>query len=243
VDVQVPVNSRDEFRELADAFNEMTRSLKAKTEQLEEKARENEELLLNILPAPAAQRLREGDGRFTQTFADVTVLFAELRGFDAVSERLGADKALALCQDLVVAFDEAAERFGVEKVKTVGSSYMAVCGLSVERPDHASRMVEFAQEVVRIVKRFNLERGTELSVETGVNAGPVVGGVVGRSKFIFDLWGETVTVAHALPDPGGASIQVTGAVHERLGDLYPFEGPGEAEVKGKGRVPVWSLKV
>src|SRR5262249_45970250 len=161
-------------------------------------------------------------------------------GFDAVAERLGADKALALYQNLVVAFDEAAERLGVEKIKTVGSSYMAVCGLSVQRPDHAARMVEFAQEVVRIVKPFNLERGTELSVETGVNAGPVVGGVVGRSKFIFDLWGETVTIAHALPDPGGASIQVTGAVRERLSDLYPFEGPSEAEVKSKGRVAVWS---
>jgi len=243
VDVQVPANSRDEFRELADAFNQMTRGLKAKTEQLEHKARENEELLLSILPAPAAQRLREGDGRFTQTFADVTVLFAELHGFDAVAERLGADKALALYQNLVVAFDEAAERLGVEKIKTVGSSYMAVCGLSVQRPDHAARMVEFAQEVVRIVKRFNLERGTELSVETGVNAGPVVGGVVGRSKFIFDLWGETVTVARALRNAGGASIQASGGVHERLSDLYPFQGPGEAEVKGKGRVPVWSLKV
>jgi len=242
LDVEVQVNTRDEFRELVDAFNSMIRSLKAKTIQLEQKVRENEELLLNIMPAPVALRLREGDGQTPQSFADVTVLFADLIGFEHVSETIGADRSMALLQDLVVAFDETAERIGVEKVKTVGSSYLAVCGLSVERPDHLNRMIEFAQELVRVVQRFNLERGTTLVVEIGINAGPVVGGIVGRKKFIYDLWGDTVTIARGLKVNGVTSIQVTGTVQERMQGLYHFEKLGDVEIRGKGRIPTWTLK-
>jgi class 3 adenylate cyclase len=242
LDVQVHVDTQDEFRELADAFNEMTRKLKANADQLEQKVRENEELLLNILPASAAARMQEGDGQSPQSFNDVTVLFADLVGLDALSETLGEDTSLVMLQDLVGAFDEAAERFGVEKVKTVGSSYMAVCGLSVQRPDHTSRTIEFAQELIRIVQRFNRERGTQLVVEIGVNAGPVVGGVVGRKKFIYDLWGDTVTIARGLGSDGVTSIQITASVYERVRDLYPFESLGEVEIQGKGRIPTWTSK-
>jgi class 3 adenylate cyclase len=141
----------------------------------------------------------------------------------------------------VVAFDEAAERYGVEKVKTVGASYMAVCGLSEQRPDHTPRVVEFARELPRIVTRFNQERGTSLRVEVGINTGPVVGGIVGRRKFIYDLWGETVNIARGLGSDGEASIRVTEEVRDRLRDLHEFEGPAEIEIKGKGRVSVWAV--
>lgn len=243
LDVQVPVESQDEFGDLARAFNKMSRSLKTKSTQLYDKIRENEELLLNILPAPVASKMQAGDGHQNQTFADVTVLFADLLGFDAVTESLGADKALQLLNDMVVAFDEAAERFGVEKVKTLGTSYMAVCGLSVERPDHTNRILDFAQEFVRIVKRFNAERGTNLVAEIGINCGPVVGGVVGRSKFLYDLWGDTVTLARSLKSDGITSIQVTDEVRERVRELYPFEPLGQVQIKGKEPIATWTVRV
>jgi class 3 adenylate cyclase len=241
VDVQVAVTSQDEFRELAETFNEMMRSLKQKSELLEQKVRENEELLLNILPGSAAARHKLGE-QISESHADVTVLLADVVGFNELVESM-PDRAVGLLNDLVVAFDEAAQQHGVEKVKTVGASYMAVCGLSVERIDHSRGMIEFAQEMLRIVRRFDQERGVALGIQISINAGPVLGGVVGRTRFIYDLWGDTVTVARRLHAGGEVNtIRVTKAVYDRLHEMYSFEGPNEVDVPGKGKLAVWSLK-
>ena len=120
--------------------------------------------------------------------------------------------------------------------------YLAVCGLSVHRPDHTRRLVEFGQDLLRIVRRFNLERGANLGVRVGINTGPVVGGVVGRTRFIYDLWGATVNVARGLAAGEADTVRVTQAVHDRLGDLYDFEGPLEGEVPGERKRPVWSVR-
>ena len=167
---------------------------------MQSKIVENEELLLNILPAPAAARLREGDHSATQAFADVTVLFAQVAGLQDLTNRVGTDEAMMVFKELVIVFDETAERFGAEKVTTSGVSYLAVCGLSVPRPDHTTRLVDFATELLKIVERFNRERQADLKLLIGINSGPVTGGVVGRSKFIYDLWGDTVTIARGLGD-------------------------------------------
>src|SRR4029453_11901032 len=126
---------------------------------------------------------------------------------------LGEGDSMALLSDVVAACDEAAEHHGVEKVRTIGSSYLAVSGLSVERPDHTARMVEFAREVVRIVKRFNAERGVHLVAEIAINTGPVIGGLVGRRKFIYDLWGETVKLAKGIESDGKRPKVVTCLVY------------------------------
>ncbi|MFN6107766.1 MAG: adenylate/guanylate cyclase domain-containing protein [Planctomycetaceae bacterium] len=237
------VSTRDEFRELADAFNEMSAGLKDKTEELELKVRENEELLLNILPAPAAAKLRGGDAAATQNFGDVTVLFAEIQGLTEYSATHGEEKGLTLLHDLVVAFDDAAEQIGVEKVKTSGATYLAVCGLSVQRPDHTSRVVDFAQELVRIVERVNRDRGSMLRLQVGINAGPVTGGVVGRNKFIYDLWGETVSVARRLGERSElrSSVRLTRAVRERVQEQYPLGEPHSVELPGRGAVETWQV--
>ena len=235
-DVQVDVDSSDEFRELADAFNRMTDTLQARSHQLEQKVSENEELLLNILPASAVAQMRGGDGNSNQSFADVSVLFADLDGLDGADET-----ALDLLKELVAAFDEAAEQAGVEKVKTVGSSYLAVCGLSVQRPDHVDRTIEFARTMTQIVRRFNAERGLQLSIDIGVNAGPVVGGIVGTNKFIYDLWGDTVTIARKLRCDEGMSIVVTEGVYDRLQGTRTFVPAGGTTVKGKGPIKTWRL--
>ena len=246
-DVSVKLKSKDELGELANSFNSMTQKLHQKTEQLQEKVRENEELLLNILPGSVAAR-RMGateDDRLAQNYSDLTVLFASVDGLEEIqSERSGQD-ALVMLNDLVVLFDEAAEKFGVEKVKTVGSTYMAVCGLSVQRPDHTNRIAEFGQDLVKIVERFNRERNVQLRLMVGINAGPVVGGLVGRNKFIYDLWGDTVSIAQELLNlhEGSSQIIVTAAVHDRLQDLHTFESAGEATIKGRKPIKTYALKL
>ena len=149
---------------------------------------------------------------------------------------------MALLSDVVAACDEAAEHHGVEKVRTIGSSYLAVSGLSVERPDHTARMVEFAREVVRIVKRFNAERGVRLVAEIAINAGPVIGGLIGRRKFIYDLWGDTVKVAREIESDGGrTSILVTRPVYERVRELVGFGAATRTEVRGTGSIELFAV--
>ena len=197
---------------------------------------ENERLLVSLLPASGAAHVRDGNAEARQAFADVTVAYINLAGFDSMSPPLGDDDSMALLSDVVAACDEAAEHHGVEKVRTIGSSYLAVSGLSVERPDHTARMVEFAREVVRIVRRFNAERGVRLVAEIAINAGPVIGGLIGRRKFIYDLWGDTVKVAREIQSDGRTSILVTRPVYERVRELVVFGGPTRVEVSGVGLI-------
>ena len=240
--VRVDLNSRDEFGELARTFNQMSESLREQRSELEAKARENQELLLNILPAAAVAQRRDGDEKATRQFADVTVLVAEFVGLDSVSGPGSERAAMDFVSDLIAACDEATERCGVEKVRAVGSAYLAVCGLSLPRPDHAARTVQFGRDLCRIVAQFNSLHGTALSVSVGVNSGPVVGGVVGRQKFLYDLWGDTVAIASRLAAQNGQAVVVTEPVHDRLVDLYAFEGPVDIEVRGNGAVKTWTLQ-
>jgi class 3 adenylate cyclase len=242
VGVRVALDSRDEFGELARTFNQMSESLLEQRRELEDKARENQELLLNILPAAAVAQRLDGDEKATRQFADVTVLVAEFVGLDSVSGPGTERAAMDFVSDLIAACDEATERTGVEKVRAVGSAYLAVCGLSLPRPDHAARTVQFGRELCRIVAQFNRLHGTALSVSVGVNSGPVVGGVVGRQKFLYDLWGDTVAIASRLAAQNGQAVVVTEPVHDRLVDLYAFEGPVDVEVRGKGTVKTWTLQ-
>ena len=237
--VRVDVQSQDEFGDLARVFNDMSASIETQKQKLEQQVHENQELLHSILPASAVAQRREGDERASREFADVSVLFAELIGMEEFSNRDGESKALALLGDLIAAFDEAAEKSGIEKVKTIGGSYLAVCGLSVHRPDHARRVIQFAQEMTRIVGIFNRDENAGLSLAVGINSGPVVGGVVGRRKFLYDLWGDTVTIARKLASGEGSAIRVTASVHERLGEQFTFRGPIKTD--GKPGAEVWEV--
>jgi class 3 adenylate cyclase len=232
--VRVDVRSQDEFGELAHVFNDMSASIETQKQKLEQQVHENLELLHSILPASAVAQRREGDERASREFADVSVLFAEILGMEEFSARAGESKALALLGDLIAAFDEAAEKSGIEKVKTIGGSYLAVCGLSVHRPDHTRRVIQFAQEMARIVGIFNRDEHVVLSLAVGINSGPVVGGVVGRRKFLYDLWGDTVTIARKLASGEGSSIRVTSPVRDRLGEQFNFRGPIKTDGKSGG---------
>ena len=211
LDVQVDVAPDDEYRELGEAFNEMVRSLRSSREDLDRQVQENERLLQSLLPASAAAQVRGGTSETPQSFADVTVALINLVGLDGLAIELGEDRAMGLLSDIVGALDEAAEHHGVEKVRTIGASYLAASGLSLERPDHTARMVEFAREAVRIVRRFNSERQTNLAAQIRINAGPVIGGLIGRRKFIYDLWGDTVRLTRRMASDEQTPIVVTKA--------------------------------
>jgi class 3 adenylate cyclase len=240
--VSVDMNTRDEFGELAGVFNDMSSNLRRQRAELEHKALENQELLLNILPVSAIEQRRDGDEKATRRFADVTVLVAEFHGVDDLGDHVDDSRGISLLGDLVAACDEAAEKCGVEKVRAVGSMYLAVCGLSVSRPDHATRAMHFARELIQIVAAFNREHAASLVLSIGINSGSVVGGVVGRHKFLYDLWGETVAIASRLAAYDGSAVHVTQQVYDRLSDLYTFEGPVDIDLPGRGIVKAWQLK-
>jgi class 3 adenylate cyclase len=241
---EVKVKNKDEFRELANSFNEMVDNLDQQKKLVLQKNQENEELLLSILPESVAKRVQQGEENIGDRFSNVTVLFADLGGFIELSETLPASETVSLLNSLVSAFDDAAEKHGVEKVKTIGSSYMAVSGLSVVRLDHAKRIIDFAQDMLRIMRRFNQEQKLNLKLRIGVNSGSVVAGIVGQGKFIYDLWGDTVNVANRLRSQGEwNTIQVTQNVHNRIAEfIEDFEPAADLSMSGKGKMATWSTK-
>ena len=240
-DVQVKVKSHDEFGELGRVFNQMSENIKLQTERLEGQVRENQELLHSILPASAVAQRQEGDEKANREFADVSVLFAEIIGMEELGSKLGEAGALSALGDLIEAFDEAAEESGIEKVKTIGGSYLAVCGLSVTRPDHVRRIIQFAQQMERIIGLFNREEKASLAISIGINSGPVVGGVVGRRKFLYDLWGDTVTIAKKLSAGNSTAIRVTSQIRERIGDQFNFGVSRKIEAEGKPSIEAWEV--
>ncbi|TIM33634.1 MAG: HAMP domain-containing protein [Mesorhizobium sp.] len=240
----VPVRTRDEIGQLCAAFNGMVEELREKNVVIENKNRENEELLLNVLPAPIANRLRGGEERIADGFAEVTVAFADLVGFTALTSEMPPQEVVTFLNGLFTRFDAAANDLGIEKIKTVGDAYMAVCGLPVPVANHAERMVRMAIRMVHITREHAMEHNVPMKLRVGVNSGPVVAGVIGKSKYIYDLWGDTVNLASrmesgSIPD----AVQVTRAVYERLKDQFVFEPRGAIEVKGKGKVEAWLLRL
>jgi class 3 adenylate cyclase len=241
-DVTVDFTSQDEYQDLSMAFNEMTQSIHKQTAQLREQEQKNNKLLLNLVPPAVAARLANGERDVAQRYSDVTVLVARLAGFTEATESFSAEKTVGLLDDLITAFDEAAERHRAEKLKTSGYTYVAVCGMSEQLLDHSKRMVEFAMEIVQILSRFKRESNINIDVRIGLDTGPVTGGVIGRSKLTYDLFGETVDNARGMMSESPADIiLVSQTVYDSLHDLYGFYGPFQVRGAGDG-VVAWALK-
>jgi class 3 adenylate cyclase len=242
LDAIAPLDSDDELGELAKSFNEMVGGLRDQTNLVEQKNQENEQLLLSIFPPAIVKRLKQGEKNIAENIANAAVLVADLIGFSAIAAELTAYETVTLLNDLVTSFDEAANRYSMEKIKTSGDSYIAVCGLSIPYLDPDKRAVDFAVEMVAIVRRFNRERGFHLNISIGINAGDIVAGIVGRNKFVYDVWGDTINEASALKStcsPG--EILVSDLVYYRLQDLHEFEAVKVTPDNGKEPLKAWRL--
>jgi adenylate cyclase len=196
----------------------------------------SEGLLLNVLPKSIAERLKRNPGVIAEAHDDVTVLFADVVDFTPFTERTPPARVVGVLDEIFSAFDALAVRHGAEKIKTIGDAYMVATGLPDPRTDHAEAMAAMAldmrDEFARVCKPLEVE----LAVRIGMDSGSVVAGVIGRNKFIYDLWGDTVNTASRLESHGlPGAIQVSEAVYRRLGDRYEFEDRGEIEIKGKAR--------
>jgi adenylate cyclase len=220
------------------ALTELARQHRA----LEREQAKSERLLLNVLPEPVASRLKEQEGIIADACADVTVLFADIVGFTSLSERLSAADVVALLDRVFARWDALAAHHGVEKIKTIGDAYMVAGGIPLARADHAEAIAELALAMRPELVRCAAETGLPLEVRIGIDTGPVVAGVIGRAKFIYDLWGDTVNTASRMEShaPPGA-IQVTQRGYEHLRERYELRPRGTIEVKGKGPMTTYLL--
>jgi class 3 adenylate cyclase len=217
------------------------RTIRRQLEELDAERGKSEALLLNILPASVAERLKADDRAIADGFAEVTVLFADIVGFTKLAERLSPVEVVRRLNELFSMFDDLAEELKIEKIKTIGDAYMAAAGLSGD-DGHAHAMAEMSLGMLERVKGFSTGHPEALSIRIGLNTGPVVAGVIGKKKFIYDIWGDTVNTASRMEShstPG--HIQVTEETRRRLADAYLFEERGEIDVKGKGMMSTYYL--
>ncbi len=217
------------------------RTIDEQVEELDTEKGKSDALLLNILPKKIADRLKADNKAIADGFAEVTVLFSDIVGFTKMSERLSPEQLVRWLNEVFSSFDDMAEEFGVEKIKTIGDAYMVVGGLH-GKLDHASAIADMALRMQSSMKAFGEKLGEDVSVRIGINTGPVVAGVIGKKKFIYDVWGDTVNTASRMEShsaPG--SIQVTEDTYARLKDAYLFESRGEIDVKGKGKMNTYFL--
>ncbi len=209
---------------------------------LEAEQMKTEKLMLNILPRPIAERLKRGEKNIAGSYPDVTILFSDLVGFTSMASVTSATDLVRLLNDLFTRFDKRADAIGLEKIKTIGDAYMAVGGLPIPRGDHANLCAEMALGMFDDLRAFNKENGKELNMRIGIDSGPVVAGVIGFTKFSYDLWGNAVNMASRMEStsqPG--KIQVSKGTYETLQESYFFKEAGEVMVKGIGMMPTHFL--
>lgn len=202
----------------------------------------SEELLLNILPASIAARLKATPGTIADGRDDVGVLFCDIVGFTSMSQRMAPAEVVRRLDAIFTAFDDLAARHGVEKIKTIGDAYMVVSGLPdpVSRPVH--RLAEMALDMRDAVAALAADLDEPLSVRLGIHVGPVIAGVIGRKKFSYDLWGDTVNTASRMESHGvPGAIHVSSSVQERIADAYALQARGVLDIKGKGPMQTWML--
>jgi class 3 adenylate cyclase len=242
IGVEVAVRGNDEFSELGSAFNDMSRSLRVKQDLIDEQRRENDRLLLTLMPEAMAKRYKEGEETIAEDHTDVAVVYADVVGFDEFSRGMRSGERLALLNGLWRSFDEAAERLGVEKVRSSQRGYLASCGLTVPRIDNARRVVDFTLELEAILERFNATNSSRVALRAGIDTGEVTSGLVGRTSMVYDMWGDAVTLAHRVQDVSSqAGIYATDRVVQKIGDAVPVVDSGTVATQ-TGEQRVWRLE-
>ncbi|MBU1214359.1 MAG: adenylate/guanylate cyclase domain-containing protein [Gammaproteobacteria bacterium] len=209
---------------------------------LAEEQKKSERVLFNVLPSNIAERLKSNEGLIADGYADVTVMFADLVNFTQLTEQMSPEQMVGLLNTVFSGFDELSEKYGLEKIKTIGDAYMVVGGLTRERPDYAADVVNMGLEMIEFVNKHPLSAKRNLGVHIGIATGPVVAGVIGTKRFIYDLWGDTVNIASRLTDDAKAGYILTDRLtFNRLRHEYLFEPPNVLNIKGKGELTSYRL--
>jgi guanylate cyclase len=205
--------------------------------RLEEERARSERLLLNVLPQPIAARLKKEERTIADRFTGVTVLFADIVGFTSMSAKMEPEELVRLLDEIFSAFDAIADEHGLEKIKTIGDAYMAACGLPTPRDDHAKRVARAALAMRDHLAGLATSRGFDVSMRIGLHTGQVVAGVIGKRKFTYDLWGDTVNTASRMESHGAPGrIHVSDETARALGGAFELEERGVVNVKGKGEL-------
>ncbi len=202
-----------------------------------------DKILHNILPSQIADRLKNGEQVIADSSENVTVLFADIVGFTKLSAKVPAEKLVRMLNDVFHLFDELAGHYGLEKIKTIGDCYMVVGGLPEQRDDHAQAVIRMGLEMTGKLQTITLARESNLNIRIGIHTGEVVAGVIGKRKFAYDLWGDTVNTASRMESHGEAGrVHISEAVYELVKHDFTFQGRGEIEVKGKGKMRTWFVE-
>ncbi len=244
------VKRTDELGEVMQAFKQMFERAhqeiserKAAEARLRSEQEKSETLLLNILPSAIAEKLKNGENNIADGFASVTILFADIVGFTQLSQQVSPADLVQLLNHIFSAFDRLSEKHQLEKIKTIGDAYMVVGGLPIHRPDHAEAIAAMALDMQDAIADFNAQNKFDLTMRIGINSGPVVAGVIGTKKFIYDLWGDAVNTASRMESHGiPGEIQVTESTYDLLKNKYSFQPRGKIHIKGKGEMMTYLLK-
>lgn len=222
-------------------FRDITARLEAEA-ALRQEQEKSDRLLLNILPQPIATRLKEEQSIIAEDFGEVTVLFADIVGFTALASILSPIELVDLLNQIFSAFDKLCEQHGLEKIKTIGDAYMVVGGLPGRRADHAEAIAAIALDMQAAITQFNANNNKSFSIRIGIHSGPVVAGVIGIKKFIYDLWGDTVNTASRMESHGiPGKIQISSETYERIKHKFILEKRGNIPIKGKGEMTTYLL--
>ena len=202
----------------------------------------SEKLLLNILPGAVAERLKSSDQTIADGFADVTVMFADIVNFTQVAANMSPSQVFSMLNRIFSAFDELAEQFGLEKIKTIGDAYMVAGGLNDDLTDYSAVIVDMAIAMRDLLRRDFIVNTSHLEIRIGIGTGPIVAGVVGKKKFIYDLWGDTVNIASRITSEGvPGMIQCDTTTYHRLAGSFDFHEPQTIYLKGKGNMTVYRI--
>ena len=233
------VTTQDEIGILADTFNSMTATLQVTLDSLRLEQEKSENLLLNILPKDIADLLKNKPDSIAEQYSEASILFADVVNFTPMSSLMKPMELVGLLNKVFSQFDGLVEKYDLEKIKTIGDCYMVASGVPRPRHDHAKVITCLALDMQEIVRQSDYF-GRKLTFRIGINSGPVVAGVIGRKKFIYDLWGDAVNTASRMESNGtGGLVQITQETYNLIQDDFVCEARGVINVKGKGELPVW----
>ena len=222
--------------------DEVTSLIDARTAEIKDIATKNEELLLNILPGSIVPRMLGEEKTIADSFEECSILFGDIVGFTPMSQKMDPKALVTMLNEIFTKFDDFSDELGLEKIKTIGDSYMVACGVPTPDPDHANKIAEMGLKMIRYVNEYPAIAGQVPAIRVGIHSGPTVAGVIGKRKFIYDLWGDAVNTAARMESHGVPNvIHITEQTAKRLNPKYRTESRGVIDIKGKGQMETFLL--